>query len=409
MLSRYLDTLEMANLAGRAGGLVNGLVIEGHGRIEEDLLQRAFELLSAEYPLLRGRIAWDDGGVLMCVPEGATVRFECYGMPEWDDFNDVHSGWDSAELLSRLVLARDGERFAVAFFTDHVIADGRNKVALNNRLWQFYVRLAAREAVSVRPAGSLPEAPSKVLRQRFRDRSTAGTAAREPEQPDYKERDDVHREIPGRILLSEAQSARLQDAARTHGLTVHAYICGVVLAVQRGLLAERVGAARMICSSAIDLRGRVEPPVGSTEVTNFSLLHHTKLDVAAGSDPAGLGREFKSEFDAALARHEPQHDLLNLAESRHRIWGGEPPAESAALAIVTNVGDITPPVADSGVKITDVYLTRPRDRAFSYPIYGIHTINGRISVKYCLPSGAFTQETAGELEAAIVRGLEGWA
>lgn len=386
-LQRYLDGFEAVS---RNMPLV--YVAEYSGHIDEGHLRRAFELLSVQHPSLRGRIRQDDRGYLLHVQEDYRPEVVGYEDDETAYIREAGGSWDCAQALARLALVQLGGRGFVVLRLDHAIADRRGGLALWGKLWRYLTDVANGVEVSADSNASLPASPRELLSCLTGYRPAPASAPASSDSHDA-ESSGAGSAIRRRVLANKEDTARLIRIARSHETSVHGLIGGAILIAQRSLDAVSNEPEPMVFWSAVDLRGRMDPPIAPTATTNMVAIHKAEVAVAADSDPIALGREVKDKLNEAIARTELGVDAMTaippvVSDLEHHV----------ANAFVSNVGVVPRLDEPNGVKVTDFRLLR--FGAELIPFYRVYTYDGRLNVDLSFPSD-YTMEQVEQVQAQI--------
>lgn len=395
-LQRYLDDVEVHNLSAAPAH-----VAEYRGTVDTAALRMAFDLLCARHPVLRGRVLADEHGYLLSVTGDHRAEFAEFGGDEPVLYREVFRPWNSACSVARLMHVHTANGGYVALRVDHAIVDGHSLREVFDQLWLIYAELRAGRVPAPAAARSLPRSPVELLAQRWHPDVDVPAPRRSSSTKDRFQRVCGLRVHPrqGYLRLDEAATARLLDVARARATTVHALICGAVLVGHCVFGTRETGPAPMMCLSPVNLRHRVQPPVGATETTAFVKLHPATVTVPQSRDPHAVGAEVKRQLDAAIRRR----DLLSVAELP--VLLSEPvvtPVEARlAIVQVSNNGVVHTPLTRLGeLTITD--FLSPVDVILDvFPIYSVYTYRGRLSIRYLYPSNAFTAEDVRSLVETI--------
>lgn len=363
VFARYLDNYEEAHLHAPTA-----FVVDCDSRVDEIALGCAFQLLCVQYPALRGRIHRDAHGHLLSAPAGQDPEFRVACGVNGDYPGDVAAAWDVGRSVAKLVLTRGGDGDRVAFYMDHAIGDGRNMYALLEMLWRFYADIVGRTGLSIFPALRLPAPPMRVVADRMR------LARLEPEHPAGAPDAALVRLCRRRISLTERQTRALATAARGWDVSVYTLLCGVIMAAQRACLAG-TEAVPMTVRCTVDLRHRVDPPVGALETTNFASAVAVSLPVSRHARPVHIGRRLRGQLAAGIARLEPHRRMLDGSTD----LPGTEPEPGLTAAIVSSLGVAPVLAAADGLRIADFQIW-PYGWRLRYPMYMMYTYAGRLGI-----------------------------
>ncbi|MEU6644002.1 condensation domain-containing protein [Saccharomonospora sp. NPDC046836] len=384
-LQRYLDDIEARHLNAAPAHAA-----EYVGVVDEEVLSRAFELISARHPVLRARITPDKGRHLLQVPPEHRPEFRIVDGDEQTLLQEVLGPWDAGRAVAHLILVRAGDRGYIALRVDHAVMDGHSFRAMFDELLRMYHDLARGISVKVEQIGSLPCPPSKLLQERWGGNSAVDVAApvnsRQAGPPQFRR----VRPVQGYLRFTAAETARLLAFARVTRTSVHALVSGSILAAHRNHGASADGLAQILCLSPVNLRQRVVPPVGTTETTIFLGIHIADVAVAPNCHPVTVGAEVKAQVHDAISRRQvplsvdlPTLSAKSASSSLER---------RLALVQVSNNGILHPDLPQlPGLQIVDFLM--PTDAiSTAFPIYSIYTYARRLSIRYLYPSTVFTTE-----------------
>lgn len=378
VLERYLDNVELNSL-----GMARTQVTRFEGELDPDALAAAYNDVCARYPLLRAHVKPGDSGRLLSASPGIIPRVRIWDGDETTLRREISRPWDVTRALAELVLVRGRESF-LALRTDIGVVDGRGWIAVYQELWRSYTTAVKGETLTIEGSGSLPMSPTAAA-----SRWGAPPAATHPSSgwvPIIQFDDELDR----------LETQQLLAAARAHGVSLHGLVAGVTLVVHRGFGDVTTGPASMACMSAVDLRNRVTPPLGTTEVMKFVAFHLAQVEVTPESNPYQLGRDLKNSLDLAIAdgRIPLDHPSLQIDTPL------EPRLAEVAVSNVGVVDDIDHP---PGVRITGWSRIITENRA--YTLYGVYTFRGRLHVISAYPATLFSRSEVHALTSAVTQRL----
>ncbi|WP_328315596.1 phthiocerol/phthiodiolone dimycocerosyl transferase family protein [Streptomyces sp. NBC_00388] len=334
------------------------------GELDETVLAEAVVRLRSCYPLIAGRIATDDAerGPAVRIEEGAIAPAVGRG----EDFGEEVAAplhWDQGPLL-RLTVLHDPDRpghSRVVLTLPRAFADAMSYLALHQRLWTLYTALAAGAPVpdeTVRPV--LGPALDDLLAARFTarqlrdfvaERARLDTEAPPALLPTLASRNGgPGADLSFGILVVEAgadQCVRLVQRARETALTVNALVSGVLLTALRTLFDPSSGPVRILCTTAADMRRRLDPPLPNEVLQSAATTTSIRLQVDHAADPVETGRALDTQLRADL---ESGAAAMELAAFPHML-DQYPPS-----LVITNVGSVTEPGLPDGLRITDICL-----------------------------------------------------
>ncbi|MFE7190352.1 condensation protein [Kitasatospora sp. NPDC057541] len=346
-----------------AAGVRLVLHCEVIGELDEGVLSRALARLVACYPLLAGAItAPDEQGrrLVRTHPAGPGPVLGC-GVDLQEEINAPLT-WEQGPLL-RVTLLREPNRQGrsrLVMTLPRAFADAMSYQALHRRLWSFYADLAAGRHVAAAPVQPvLGPALDDLLAARFPARELRDFVA---------ERARVDTESPPALLPAHAslnggpgtdpsfrvigidvdadRCERLVQRAHDASLTVNALVSGILLTSLRTLFPAR-GPIRLLCTTAVDMRRRLSPPIPTEVLQSAATTTSIRLMVDDHAHPVDVGRDLDARLRADL---ESGAAAMELAAFPYML-DQHPPS-----LVITNVGTIAEPVLPAGLRIGDVRL-----------------------------------------------------
>jgi len=362
MVERFLAPHEAAIAAAGVRLVLHSEVV---GELDEEVLSRALAHLVSCHPLLAGTITARDGQGRQRVRTGSYRPGAGPVLGRGVDFDEEINAtlsWEEGPLL-RVTVLREPDRpgrSRVVMTLPRAFADAMSYLALHRRLWSFYTDLAADrpvEADPVRPV--LGPALDDVLSARF----TPG-----PLRAFVAERACLDDEFPPVLLPTQASGnggpgpdpsfrvvgveadtdccERLVRRAHASSLTVNALVSGILLASLRSLFPVP-GPVRLLCTTAVDMRRRLSPPMPAEVLQSAATTTSVRLDVEDHANPVEVGHDLDARLRADL---ESGAAAMELAAFPHML-DQHPPS-----LVITNVGTIAEPVLPDGLRIDDVRL-----------------------------------------------------
>lgn len=373
MTRRYLDRYEVAHL-----GAPTAFVVDLDGELDDSALAAAFGLLCVRHPALRGRVYHDGHGHVLDTRDG---RHPPVRPQETGDYpREVARDWDAGRALSTVAVSRN----RVALYLDHCVGDGRHMYALCQSLWRYYTDIVTGAKISVPSPRPLPPPPLAVLAERTG--ADVGDPTRTP---------PIGAALPAlryrRVLLTHDETAALVANARAHGVSVYGLLAATAAAVQRN------GTDPTTIWAVIDLRDRVDPPVGATDTTNFASAATTEV---TGSDLVGAAREVRAQVLAAIDTHAPHRNMVTDAVGASMTL----PRPPLAAAIVSNLGVVAEFVTPPGLTVTG-FRIRPYGWGHPYPMYMASTYGGRLGVDMVFRADTHDDASVTNLTAAVTGAL----
>lgn len=370
-MRRYLDPYEVAHL-----GAPTAFVVDCVGRLDDSALAAAFDLLCVQHPALRGHVRHDGHGHVLDTRHGHHAIFR--SQPVHDYPRDVTTEWDVTRSLATLTVNRAKGRVRVALYLDHCVGDGRHMRALCESLWRLYTDIATGAKLTVAPARRLPSPPLKVLASRIgagHDGVTATTPV-DATLPVLRYR---------RVELTETETQSLIETVRAREVTVYAFLVASVAHVQRATTIWAV----------VDLRDRVEPPVGPTDTTNFASA--ATLDLDPSDDLLTTAKKARAQVLAAIASNMPRENMRDNSVGRDMGT----PRGSLSAAIVSNLGGVPSFATPPRLEITGFRIW-PYGWSHPFPMYMASTYRGRLGVDMVFRADVHSDEAA-DLMAAGMR------
>jgi phenolphthiocerol/phthiocerol/phthiodiolone dimycocerosyl transferase len=378
MLKRRLDDIEtlLRNIPGT-------IVVEYRGDLDRDALVTAFHRLAGRYPVLTGRVR--STGAVHCLEVDPDRSPQAVVLPgdERTLRQEIYGAWDASMGVARLICVRGDDRGFVALRVDHSVFDAAMMTAVLRQLWVVYTSLLGGREAELAHRHELPASPAGLLNERWATvRSLVAPSL------DLPEMSDIH---SCRIRLGEAATSVLADTARQHGSSLHGLLCGVVLHAQRAQ-SPVVAPAPMSCVSMVDLRNRIEPPVGVLEVANLVAHHKAELVVEAAADPVALGKQLRVQLEEAIAGRQL---WLPTDHGRWSHYVDSVLGRHLATAVINNLGPTPRLPEPDGLAIVDVTVPPLAERApVDYPSYTVHGYAGELTMWCSFPALHYTESEA---------------
>lgn len=293
-------------------GLYVGYGVETVGDLDTAALGRAVELVSERYPVLRARLDGDARGHMLVEGDAPTVIVH-----EADNSDsDVLDGLtltQSEAVVAVYVQCYPHRRQVVSVVAHHGIADARHALALLEEIWSTYTDLITGTTPARRDPRALPEPVEQFLRSRGIDPApddeprqtptTTAVAAPDPGQG------PPSATIPmRRVQLSSEQTEALVRRGRRYDLTINEQISAAF--VRAAAATHQVPASQVGYVYMVDLRERVQPAAGYTDITNalgFAHFRTRTLDPASIDLAAEIGAAFRRDMDTGVIARTPFH------------------------------------------------------------------------------------------------------
>ncbi|HWG97935.1 MAG TPA: condensation domain-containing protein, partial [Pilimelia sp.] len=347
------------------GAYVDQLQVRLAGVADPDALVRAWQETVDRNPVLRTAVAWQDlPEPVQVVYRRVTVpvtRHDLRGLPAAERdaaiarlvADDRAAAFDlgTAPLLRLTVARLSDDEVLLVWSSHHVILDGWSSA-------QVFGEVAERYAAAV--SGRAPRLePRRPFRDYLRWLSTQDTAAAErywrgllagvtePTPLPYDRPPvEAHRTESSaavRVELPVADSARLHDAARRHGLTVNTVVQGAWAV----LLARHAGADDVVFGTTVSGRPAELPGVESM-VGMFINTVPTRITVPVGQDTASWLRELQLQQSESR-----RFDHAALAQLQ--AWSDAPPGRNLFDSMVAFENyPIEAGADDAGPRVTGV-------------------------------------------------------
>ncbi|MCP2178038.1 phthiocerol/phthiodiolone dimycocerosyl transferase family protein [Williamsia maris] len=326
------------------------------GSLEVPTLAAAFQALQREFPVLAGHIAIGaDGAELVAGDTDASPVF----VQEQRKFTpgDVHLKLQPLHQLSGVLVVTDGDRHQTTLGVNHAVADGTHAAFLLLRLWEHYTCLIETGQAHPAARNPLPSSPSQTAQQ-------VGVLADGPPPRGFGEirsngimptANDVGGELFDfcRVVVDESTFTRVRHHAKAAGVSVHAFVSGVItLAERRTLAGVRADAVvPMGVFSPVDLRSRFRPAIGSAAVTNFAGASRVTVNVTAASDPIAIGRAVSAQLHSDIEDTSVHRDLFGTGDHEPGT------AETAAPIRISNIGLMPEPALPSNLACRDFHTS----------------------------------------------------
>jgi len=397
------------------------LSIRLRGSLDLRALAGALQSLRNAYPVLRCRIRLTGAGFLL-VSQGEMETEPAFFVRE-EALPEAPALWPFADgnNLVAVEVVSDGNEHWVSFGLHHAIADGRGAVHYFHWLWTAYTQITTTGVAPIAAPAAIPQAPEELLRERGivrLDHSGAermdgvvwGGAA-------LSHTGGYPLENQRRIVLDRQTSDALRRVVKTRGGSLNGLVCGAILKAERSLVAapEREPVALGL-KYVVDVRSRVDPPIGTAEVTNCVAMAYSRLVVDAASDPVDIGRRIVSALDADVASGLVPQQIYHAPTDQ---------LDTAPVVFVTNIGEFGRFPLPDGLVIENVHgcmelVEAPLEQARWAPEdqgiqlnwasgYQVSSYQGQLSIEAKYPAGSFSTEEIDRLAATVDASLRGVA
>ncbi|TDE10609.1 phthiocerol/phthiodiolone dimycocerosyl transferase family protein [Jiangella asiatica] len=393
-ICRYLDDIETVFLRNVSPPIQ---VAEIEGEVDVSSLACAYELVCVRYPVLKARIRSDRERFLLEVdPDhrpGIVVRDG--DMETLRKLAD--SSWDPGNGVAELSIVRDRRFVYVALRADHAVIDGLNWTATFAELWRLYSAIVEGTEVSIQTTRSLPAAPLELFTERGWNVTAVGPPTGAGDEESGPELCDV---VDERVRFGREITAALPVVARQHGTSVHGLVCGALLLAMRRQAPPASSAhyGWMSCTSLVDLRKHLSPPVGVDEAVGMLGTHVANVVVTVASDPIAIGSQVKAQLTTALQERavRPMWEL--------RAEGTRDQQRSADLPglSITNLGRVPRFEQPPGMVITDwLRVFKSRDHMSHRPLFVVYTYDGHLSILGRYSASVYSPQDRQRMSKAI--------
>ncbi|MGW4847648.1 phthiocerol/phthiodiolone dimycocerosyl transferase family protein [Nocardia brasiliensis] len=384
-------------------GLFVGYSVRVRGALDLGALAVAFDAVRRMFPVGRARLAVDGPAVALVDAPPAPAAMKVFDGAVDTVLHDT--GVDQHRALCELHVVREGERANVTLLLHHSVADGHHALAVLAELWSLYTDFARGAVVAPPEPQGYPIAVEVMLAERGFE--VAAPLPVDGDVPVAPAADGGWWLLTGlRCGLDEDRSRALADYGHRHSVTLNGLVSAAIVLA----LAEvfEVPNADVLYMFPVDLRTRVGPAVGFTEVTNaLGPVLYRPDDGAV--ELVDIARSINARLAADLAertvhRRVAEFAGLGLIRELQRV---------RASALGTNWGRVPTLRHPPELELTDFWPM------FQYnPVVGaeppesglplnfvITSFDGRLSVDLMLPTEP--DDRARAIVAAVHRRLSG--
>jgi phenolphthiocerol/phthiocerol/phthiodiolone dimycocerosyl transferase len=356
-MERHLAPHEAAVLAGDVR-LV--LYVDVEGELDEEILEKALAHLQACYPLLAGRFTAEGNRWLVETDDTGSAPILLGRGNDLEEEINAASTWTQGPLL-RITLVRTPTRTSLVMTLPRSFADAMSYLAVHHRFWTAYTALSAGESIPVDVVHPvLGPALDDLLTARFSPEQLNDFV----QQRAQLDADHTPAALPPLASVNGGPGADLTLAtvhvkadidstatlarlAHEASLSVNSLVSGVLVTSLRSFLAPSTGPALVLCTSAVDMRRRLQPPIPAEVLQSAATTTSMRLEVDASATPLDIGLAISRQLRADL---ESGAAAMELAAFAHMI-DQHPPT-----LVITNVGTITEPALPDGLQITSTQL-----------------------------------------------------
>ena len=303
------------------------LTVTLRGPVDVGAMAEAFETLLRVHPAHAGHLERGaDGRHQIMVGE-----YEHEGM--WlEKFGDAATERlpKQSEALVNLRLALGEERSELTLYTNHALSDAHHSFALLDKLFGWYTDIVDGTGVGPVKAEPVPESLEAVLAergivklQRFGlERFLPAMFAYEL-PPSKRNAVQVGPELvrvpSATCRLSRQETQALVGVCADRRVSLNALTAAAILLAEWKI--RETPHLPIPYIYPVDLRFRLNPPVGSTEATNPVGMAMYLAEIRSGTDILDLARDIVEAFRADLAEGVIQQSFLHFGEQ----YQGNPP------------------------------------------------------------------------------------
>ncbi|WP_199783866.1 condensation protein [Streptomyces sp. ATexAB-D23] len=392
-----------------AAGVQLVLHCDVEGEADEVLLAQALYRLRECYPLLDGRILSQDGSAPFVRIDTTASGAGLGRASDFDEEVSTPPAWDREPLLRLTMLPRRGGHRLVMTLP-RAFADAMSYLAVHRSLWAAYTGLSStgRPLPAERVEPALPPALDDVLGALFTpgqlhefvaERARMDAEAAPALLPALASVDGgPGPDLSFGIVPVEAapeRCERLVQRARDASLTLNSLVSGVLLTSLRSVLPVPDGPARLLCTTAVDMRRRLSPPLSPEVLQSAATTTSIRLDVDERADPVDVGHDLAARLQADL---DSGAAAMELAAFPYML-DQHPPS-----LVITNVGIITEPELPDGLSITDVRLAPLGHVPMLFAVVGRY--QGRLAVDLTYSRAWYTDAQIHTLADRVSAALE---
>lgn len=378
-------------------------IIHYEGSVDPIALRTAYQLLCCRHPILLGTVGDNEDGFNVAVRPDDPCAIVSLEGGEVELRREIHRTSRESLSVAKLILAQGNGSGFLCLCVNHAFCDYAVLGTMFNELWEYYVSTVANKYINLQCRLSLPDSPETLLHERWKTSETHKPSTKNSHTKNN--RSSIIRERT--LRLSSHDTAQVVKCSKENNLSIHSLVCSAIL---RSLRREESSSAPapMVCRSAVDLRNRVAPPVGSTETTVFIGISRETVVIAKGTHPINIAESLHSQLNRAIATRE----LM-------MVWEPSPRREPSPLQphfreiLVTNIGVLKPLREPPGVNISDRMIGWLEGQQVPWlwinPHYMIATYHGRLKVIGAYPSEYYTENDISDITDHINDHLHSFA
>lgn len=360
------------------------LTVTLRGPVDVGAMAEVFETLLRVHPAHAGYLERGaDGRHQLMVNE-----YEHEGM--WlEKIGDTSAGRlpKQSESLVNLRLRQGEERSELTLFTNHALSDAHHSFALLEKLFGWYTDIVTGTGVGPVKAEPVPESLEAVLAERgIVKLQRFGLERYLPAMFAYDlppSRRNTGRVGPQSVLvpaaccrLSREETQALIDICADRRVSLNALTAASILMAEWKI--RETPHLPIPYIYPVDLRFRLDPPVGATEATNPVGMAMYLAEIRSDTDILDLARDIVEAFRSDLAEGVIQQSFLHFGLE----YQGNPPG-LPDIVMATDGGKL-PPLRTPPELVVEQYAL---DLLFAstsagVDMYSVGTYNGQLMVSY---------------------------
>lgn len=424
--NRVLSATEQAmELLNRQNGSFNIITIARiKGKISEELLRKALDEVQRIHPLLSCRII-ETPNHLEFTTDGTEKipLFVVYQSQKesWQNVvrEELNKTIDSNKVLVRCILYRNSEIDNYLITTiHHAISDGLSSLNLQSQILNFYQTIASGNSINVNCLSPLPfldELLPKWMQGNkgvskgkwFVFKFTLKMLFLKPEQ--LKPEKTVPRESRScgmtHKYLEKELTKKLVELCRQENTTVQGALCAAMLLAVTNKI--RMGSPRKInayCDSYIDLRRRLEPPIGNEDMGIITSLITSLHQIKPQMSFWDLSRDVSKKIEFSLNRKDIFKPVMIFKKIIEYYI--ENPDKTPLTVSVTNVGRVNIPAFYGNLEIEEISFV-PSNTIFSKVFtVAVATFQEKMLLNFIASKPSVSQDTIEMLANSVIDCLE---
>ncbi|ADG97619.1 acyltransferase PapA5 [Segniliparus rotundus DSM 44985] len=382
------------------------------GSLDTAALREAFVALRRANPSLNGRVEPHEQGLALVVDEFSepVVRVR------EGDFDERFDIMDHTQHLVELELVSKGDRHWVSLSVSHTMADARLGYTYFLELLSTYTDLVTTGAASDGSARPVPDAPEALLAERGivkrREPGAMKLAGVVSLATDEKASESSPRMSKQALRFDKRTSKALLDAAKARGISMHGVVAGAAISAARTLM-EGHGNKPIDfgLSSQVDIRSRIQPPVGIDAGTNVLGFSYARVAARPEDDPFELGKSVTDQLREDLADGVVQQYVLHLDDMGARLKDPSPTlgiSNVGVLVIPRTPDSLTVEGVIGGIESDFSTLNQLRSAAPEEerpapmpPLIGVYSVLDELHIQLLHSESTFPKARAEQLVRAM--------